>query len=183
MKALANETFDWQGEFYQIPRTSIRPRPISSSGTAVLCVVGQSGELAELMAKLGFGMLIVMQNEWPKAAEDVHRFRDITRSVGHTPRPPIVLTNVSCAPTREEARERAFRFLGEKWDSIDNHYHFSDGHLANVKGYESYAKVGEDLCQDEGSRPTGPRRRISMSASRWSARRTTASSRSANCAG
>ena len=26
---------------------------------------------AEIMAKLGFGMLMVMQNEWPKAAEDI----------------------------------------------------------------------------------------------------------------
>src|SRR5579863_7993125 len=27
--ALAEESFEWQGEFYQIPRTAIRPRPIS----------------------------------------------------------------------------------------------------------------------------------------------------------
>ena len=31
--------------------------------------------------------------------------------------------------------------LGRKWDSIDNHYHFSDGHLADVKGYEAYGKM------------------------------------------
>ncbi len=30
----------------------------------------------------------------------------------------------------EEARDWAMQYLGEKWDSIDNHYHFSDGHLA-----------------------------------------------------
>ncbi len=146
VKALANETFDWQGEFYQIPHTAIRPRPISSPEKRFYAS-SVSPESSEIMAKLGFGMLIIMQNEWAKAAEDVHRFREIARSVGHTPRPPIVLTNVSCAPTREEARDRAFRFLGEKWDSIDNHYHFSDGHLANVKGYESYAKVGKTYAK------------------------------------
>jgi alkanesulfonate monooxygenase SsuD/methylene tetrahydromethanopterin reductase-like flavin-dependent oxidoreductase (luciferase family) len=32
-------------------------------------------------------------------------------------------------------------YLGRKWDSIDNHYHFSDGHLADVKGYEAYGKM------------------------------------------
>jgi alkanesulfonate monooxygenase SsuD/methylene tetrahydromethanopterin reductase-like flavin-dependent oxidoreductase (luciferase family) len=95
------------------------------------------------MAKLGFGMLVVMQNEWPKAAEDVHRYRQIARSVGHTPRPPIILTNVACAPTRDQALDWATRYLGEKWDSIDNHYHFSDGHLSNVKGYESYGKLAK----------------------------------------
>jgi alkanesulfonate monooxygenase SsuD/methylene tetrahydromethanopterin reductase-like flavin-dependent oxidoreductase (luciferase family) len=146
VKALANETFDWQGEFYQIPHTAIRPRPISSPEKRFYAS-SVSPESSEIMAKLGFGMLIVMQNEWPKAAEDVHRYREIARSVGHTPRPPIILTNISCAPTREEARERAYRYLGEKWDSIDNHYHFSDGHLANVKGYESYAKVGKTYAK------------------------------------
>ena len=63
--------------------------------------------------------------------------------IGHTPRPPIILTNVACAPTREEAREWALRYLSEKWDSIDAHYHFSDGHLSGVKGYESYGKLAK----------------------------------------
>jgi alkanesulfonate monooxygenase SsuD/methylene tetrahydromethanopterin reductase-like flavin-dependent oxidoreductase (luciferase family) len=140
IKALTNDSFDWQGEFYQIPRTSIRPRPVSHPERRFYAS-SVSPESSEIMAKLGFGMMIVMQNEWPKAAEDVQRYREIARGVGHTPRPPIILTNVACAPTRDEAREWAMRYLGEKWDSIDNHYHFSDGHLANVRGYESYGKL------------------------------------------
>jgi alkanesulfonate monooxygenase SsuD/methylene tetrahydromethanopterin reductase-like flavin-dependent oxidoreductase (luciferase family) len=142
VKALSNETFDWQGEFYQIPTTAIRPRPISHPERRFYAS-SVSPESSEIMAKLGFGMLVVMQNEWPKAAEDVRRYREIARSVGHTPRPPIILSNVACAPTREEARDWALRYLGEKWDSIDNHYHFADGHLANVKGYESYGKLAK----------------------------------------
>ena len=142
VKALSNETFDWQGEFYQIPKTSIRPRPISHPERRFYAS-SVSPESSEIMAKLGFGMLVVMQNEWPKAAEDVRRYREIARSVGHTPRPPIILSNVACAPTREEARDLALRHLGEKWDSIDNHYHFADGHLASVKGYESYGKLAK----------------------------------------
>ncbi len=49
------------------------------------------------MAKLEFGVLVIMQNEWPKAAEGIERYRDIATSVGHTPRPPIILTNISVA--------------------------------------------------------------------------------------
>jgi alkanesulfonate monooxygenase SsuD/methylene tetrahydromethanopterin reductase-like flavin-dependent oxidoreductase (luciferase family) len=63
--------------------------------------------------------------------------------MGHTPRPPVVSTNISIAPTRAEARDRAAEYLGRKWDSIDNHYKFSDGHLANVKGYESYGAMAK----------------------------------------
>ena len=32
-------------------------------------------------------------------------------------------------------------------DSIDNHYHFSDGHLASVKGYEFYGKMAKTYAK------------------------------------
>src|SRR5262249_53583550 len=82
-------------------------------------------------------------NEWPKAAEDIERYRQIASGVGHAPRPPIILTNVSCAESRDEARARGMQYLSRKWDSIDRHYHFSDGHLATVKGYEFYGKMAK----------------------------------------
>ena len=100
------------------------------------------------MAKLGFGMLMVMQNEWPKAAEDIAPLpRDRRPQAGHTPRPPIILTNVCCAESRAEAHDRAMRYLGQKWESIDDHYHFSDGHLSTVKGYESYGKMARTYAK------------------------------------
>ena len=68
------------------------------------------------------------------------RFREIAAAVGHAPLPPLILTNVSCAETHDEAHERAMRYLGRKWDLIDNHYRFSDGDLATVKGYEVYGR-------------------------------------------
>jgi alkanesulfonate monooxygenase SsuD/methylene tetrahydromethanopterin reductase-like flavin-dependent oxidoreductase (luciferase family) len=146
MKALTSESFEWDGEFFKIPRTAIRPRPISHPERRFYAS-SVSPESAEIMAKLGFGVLIVMQNEWPKCAEDIERYREISRSVGHQPRPPIILTNVSCAESREEARERGIKFLARKWDSIDAHYRFSDGQLAAVKGYESYAKTGKTYAK------------------------------------
>ncbi len=88
-----------------------------------------------------------MQNEWPKAAENIVSYREIALSVGHNPPPPIILTNVSCAESRDEAHDRAMNWLGKKWQSIDNHYHFSDGHLATVKGYESYGKMAKTYAR------------------------------------
>jgi len=142
VKALREEVFEWDGEFYKIPRMSIRPRPMSRPETRFYAS-SVSPESAEIMAKLGFGMMVIMQNEWKKAAADIESYRQIAIGVGHTPTPPVILTNVSCAPTRSEARERAMQFLGAKWDSIDAHYKFSDGHLGSVKGYESYGKMAK----------------------------------------
>jgi alkanesulfonate monooxygenase SsuD/methylene tetrahydromethanopterin reductase-like flavin-dependent oxidoreductase (luciferase family) len=142
VKALTEDAFEWEGEFFKIPRTSIRPRPISHPERRFYAS-SVSPESAEIMARLGFGVLVVMQNEWPKAAEDIERYRRIATSVGHTPRPPIILTNISVAESHEEAQERAVVYLSRKWDSIDNHYHFSDGHLASVKGYEFYGGMAK----------------------------------------
>jgi alkanesulfonate monooxygenase SsuD/methylene tetrahydromethanopterin reductase-like flavin-dependent oxidoreductase (luciferase family) len=146
VKALTQESFDWDGEFFKIPRTSIRPRPISHPERRFYAS-SVSPESAEIMAKLGFGVLVIMQNEWPKAAEDIQRYRDLAAEVGHTARPPIILTNISVAESRQEAQERAETYLSRKWDSIDTHYHFSDGHLATVKGYEFYGNMAKTYAK------------------------------------
>lgn len=144
--ALSLDNFEFKGEYYQIPRTAIRPRPISHPerrfySTAV------SPESVDVMARLGFSMLVIKQNEWPKAAADVHRFNAVAAAEGYRPKPSMILTNVSVAETRAEAQDRAIEYLGRKWDSIDSHYHFSDGHLNSAKGYEAYDKVGSTYAK------------------------------------
>ena len=146
VKALANETFEHQGQFFKIPRTSIRPRPTSNPERRFYAS-SVSPESAEVIAKLGFGMLLIMQNEWSKCREDINKFHAMSQAAGFAPRAPIILTNVSCAESRDEAKERAMRYLGRKWQSIDDHYHFSDGHLAIVKGYESYGKTAKTYAK------------------------------------
>ena len=106
-----------------------------------------SPESAEIIARLGFGMLFIMQNEWSKCREDILRFQVMSEAAGFAPKPPIILTNISCAESRQEAHERAHRYIGRKWQSIDDHYHFSDGHLANVKGYEAYGKTAKTYAK------------------------------------
>src|SRR5213082_337138 len=146
VKALANDSFEHYGEFFQIPRTAIRPRPISHPERRFYASA-VSPESGEIMAKLGFGILMVMQNEWAKASADIALYRQIASAAGHTPRPPIILTNVCVADSRAEAQERAVKYLGQKWQSIDDHYHFSDGHLSTVKGYESYGKMAKTYAK------------------------------------
>jgi alkanesulfonate monooxygenase SsuD/methylene tetrahydromethanopterin reductase-like flavin-dependent oxidoreductase (luciferase family) len=153
VRALTRETFDWDGEYFRIPATSIRPRPISHPERRFYAS-SVSPESAEIMARLGFGVLLTMQNEWPVVGAEIQRYRELAAGFGHLPRPPIILLNVSVAASRDEARERAVIYLGRKWDSIDAHYHFSDGHLATVKGYEFYGKMARTYAklQDEASR-------------------------------
>ena len=146
VKALRQETFEHEGEFFKIPSMSIRPRPMSNPERRFYAS-SVSPESAELIARLGFGMLMIMQNEWGKCRADIEKFQAMSVAAGFTPKPPIILTNVSCAESRDEARERAVRYLGRKWQSIDEHYHFSDGHLGAVKGYEAYGKMAKTYAK------------------------------------
>src|ERR1700722_13220473 len=62
LTALREPSFEWDGEFFKIPRTAIRPRPISHPERRFYAS-SVSPESAEVMARLGFGMMVIMQNE------------------------------------------------------------------------------------------------------------------------
>src|SRR5579871_2670973 len=117
VKALSSDSFEHDGEFFQIPRTAVRPRPISNPERRFYAS-SVSPESAEVIAKLGFGMLMIMQNEWAKCREDIEKFQAMSQAAGFAPKAPIILTNVSCCEDRAEAQDKAFKYLGRKWQSI-----------------------------------------------------------------
>jgi alkanesulfonate monooxygenase SsuD/methylene tetrahydromethanopterin reductase-like flavin-dependent oxidoreductase (luciferase family) len=139
---LANERFSYDGEFFKIPEMSVRPRPISHPEQRFYAS-SVSPESAEIMAKLGFGVLIVPQRDWESAGQDIQRYRETALATGHAPRAPICLVNVCVSDSRDEAHELAQVHMGAMFGSIENHYHFGDGHLTGVKGYEFYAKMAK----------------------------------------
>lgn len=144
--ALANEVFEYAGEFYQIPRLSIRPRPMSKPQERFYApATGQ--ESTNLIARLGFGMLAATQKSWTDLGTDITRFHELTLAAGHKPKAPIVLASVSVAKSRQEAHERALEFLGREWAMIDAHYRYSEGNLAGVQGYESYVNTQQFFGQ------------------------------------
>jgi alkanesulfonate monooxygenase SsuD/methylene tetrahydromethanopterin reductase-like flavin-dependent oxidoreductase (luciferase family) len=144
VKALSQERFSHQGQFFQIPETSIRPRPFSHPeqrlyGAAV------SPDTAERMAKLGLGVLVAVPlHGWDAVAKDVQRHDEIIRAAGKEPVSPIVASFVHVGETEKEAREGAMQYMGGYWGSADAHYHFSDGHLKQVKGYEHYGVIADN---------------------------------------
>src|SRR5205085_11774868 len=104
---------------FQIPRTAIRPRPISHPERRFYAS-SVSPESGEIMAKLGFGILMVMQNEWPKASADTALYREIAPTAGHAPRPPIIPTNVRVAHSRYEAPAPAGQYPPQQGPSADH---------------------------------------------------------------
>jgi alkanesulfonate monooxygenase SsuD/methylene tetrahydromethanopterin reductase-like flavin-dependent oxidoreductase (luciferase family) len=141
-KGLTQESFSFDGKYYKVPEIQIRPRPISHPENRFYAS-SISPESAEIMAKMGFGVLIVAQRSWEDTAADYHRYCDASLASGHTPRPPIGLFNVLVTDEAREAEDLGAVHMGAMFDSIDRHYRFSDGHLSSVKGYEFYAKLAK----------------------------------------
>jgi len=153
-KGLTQESFSFDGKYYKVPEIQIRPRAVSHPENRFYAS-SISPESAEIMAKLGFGVLIVAQRSWEETAGDYNRYREAATASGHTPRPPIGLFNVLVTEDAREAEELGAVHMGAMFDSIDRHYKFSDGHLSGVKGYEFYAKLAKTytkLSVDEQSK-------------------------------
>ncbi len=139
-KGLTQPSFSFDGTYYKIPEIQIRPRPISHPENRFYAS-SVSPESAEIMAKLGLGVLIIAQRSWEDTAADYKRYRETAVANNIPPRPPIGLLNIFCSEDAREGHDLGSKHLEAMWDSIDNHYHFSDGHLRGVKGYEFYAKL------------------------------------------
>ena len=153
-KGLTQESFSFDGKYYKVPEIQIRPRAVSHPENRFYAS-SISPESAEIMAKLGFGVLIVAQRSWEETASDYERYRHAATASGHTPRPPIGLFNVLVTEDACEAEDLGAVHMGAMFDSIDRHYKFSDGHLSGVKGYEFYAKLAKTytkLSVDEQSK-------------------------------
>lgn len=141
-KGLTQESFSFDGKYYKVPEIQIRPRAISHPENRFYAS-SISPESAEIMAKMGFGVLIVAQRSWDDTAADYRRYCDAAMANGHTPKPPIGLFNVLVTDEAREAEDLGAVHMGAMFDSIDQHYRFSDGHLSSVKGYEFYAKLAK----------------------------------------
>jgi alkanesulfonate monooxygenase SsuD/methylene tetrahydromethanopterin reductase-like flavin-dependent oxidoreductase (luciferase family) len=153
-KALVNERFSHQGRFFQIPETAVRPRPISHPERRFYAST-ISPESADIMAQMGFGVMIVAQRDWNDVAADLRTYREVTLKHGHTPRTPIAFVNVVMSEDRAEVDELNHIYMTRHFESVDRHYHFSDGHLKTVKGYEFYGKLSKTyskLTSDEAAK-------------------------------
>lgn len=139
-KGLTQKSFSFDGKYYKIPEMQIRPRPISHPEDRFYAS-SVSPESAEIMAKLGLGVLIIAQRSWEDTASDYARYCATAIANSIRPRPPIGLLNILVSEDAGEAAELGSLYLERMWDSIDEHYHFADGHLRGVKGYEFYAKL------------------------------------------
>ena len=110
-----------------------------------------SPESAEIMAKLGTGVLIVPQKPWHMVKEETEMYRATYReAIGEEPPPPIVAGWTFVDDNADRAEEQARTWLSGYWDSVIAHYEFDKPHLKSTPGYEFHGLMYDRLNEPGG---------------------------------
>jgi alkanesulfonate monooxygenase SsuD/methylene tetrahydromethanopterin reductase-like flavin-dependent oxidoreductase (luciferase family) len=150
LQALETGVMEYEGEEINQPRVQLYPAPYKSFRHRVFSGT-MSRESAEIMARLGTGVLALPVKPWALIGEDVAAYRDIyVASTGESMPPSIVVGWLYVDEDPQRAREKAVEHIGTYYRSTVQHYGFDKPALHNTSGYESHAAIYERLSKPGG---------------------------------
>jgi alkanesulfonate monooxygenase SsuD/methylene tetrahydromethanopterin reductase-like flavin-dependent oxidoreductase (luciferase family) len=143
--ALETGVMEYEGEYVRQPRVELHPAPLKSfKGRTYSATI--SPESAEIMAKLGTGVLVVPQKPWHLVEEETATYRATYRDThGEEPPPPIIAGWTYVDDNADRAEEQARTWLSGYWDSVISHYEFDKPHLKATPGYEFHGQMYDRL--------------------------------------
>ncbi|MFI4933822.1 MAG: LLM class flavin-dependent oxidoreductase [Caulobacterales bacterium] len=143
--SLADEWFSYEGQYHQIGRTTLRPRPRPDSKLLDnLYIAWGSPSSMPVAAHENCKPLFIPQRLWEDHKRELGEYNRIrVEEHGWAPERPTVVCWVYCAETDAEAEEGARQHLTEYGDSALRHYQFLGEHLQGLKGYEYYAQMAK----------------------------------------
>jgi alkanesulfonate monooxygenase SsuD/methylene tetrahydromethanopterin reductase-like flavin-dependent oxidoreductase (luciferase family) len=143
--ALTQEWFSYEGEHYQLPRMTVRPRPRPDSELAEnLYIAWGSPQSMPVAAHEGTKPLFIPQRGWEAHREELAGYNQIRQDEhGWDVERPTAVCWVYCAETDEEAHDAAAQYMLEYGDSALRHYQFLGDHLQKTKGYEYYGQMAK----------------------------------------
>ncbi len=141
-KALTQERFSHEGEFFQIPETTVRPRPRSSDLLDRMYCAWGSPETLPIAAEAGLNMLVIPQASWEEYGSQMRQSNSIRAEHGWDPIQPIVVCHVFCHEDPNEARKLAVHYITEYYETVTWHYRFQE---LDEPSYKHYKQMGAGL--------------------------------------
>jgi alkanesulfonate monooxygenase SsuD/methylene tetrahydromethanopterin reductase-like flavin-dependent oxidoreductase (luciferase family) len=159
------------GELYKQPRAELHP-PAFTSFRGRTYASAVSPESAKIMAKLGYGLMLIAQKPWATTVKETEDYRELFCEInGHEPPQPVLVNFGFVDEDPGRAHELHEKYSMEYARSTIDHYEFTNERLETINGYEYYAGPAT-------STSTACRRSTSSSPTcRWAAPRTNWSSR------
>ena len=124
----------------------LRPRPLAPLRGRVFAS-SISPASAEVLARVGAGMMIFLQKPWEQTVADIQRYGDAFREhQGAEPPKPMVVIFNACHDDRDTAA-RIFEEVVAYYRSTIDHYGFADPAIASIPGYEYYGNIARTIAK------------------------------------
>jgi len=147
--AFTNEWFSYEGQYYQVPRMTLRPQPRPGNRLVEdMYIAWGSPQSMPVAAHEGIKPLFIPQRTWEEHRNELAEYNRIRiEEHGWEPERPTAVCWVYCAETDAEAEENARQYMAEYSDSALRHYQFLGEHLQTTKGYEYYGQMAKLRAQ------------------------------------
>jgi len=139
------------------PRREIRPRPFKSFKGRSFAAAA-SADSVPVVAKLGLGMLVIVQKSWKLVTADFERYHKLWSEFHPNTEPPKPFCSgfTFVDESADRAEELARKYLTANYREALDHYEMLGKHFDTTKGYERYAdmskylnEIGQDkACED-----------------------------------
>ena len=135
------ERFEFQGEIYDIPPTTIRPQARHKGElTKDIKVAFTTEASAQLAAENGLGQMFVAGDDVDEMIAKVQRFNKIRKGLGLPPDQPTTLLWMYCAETEAEAEEGWTYFHNQLTAAQHHYFEWNNPGYEGIHGYEEYLK-------------------------------------------
>ena len=145
------ERFEFKGDVYDIPPTSIRPQARHKGDLTKNIKVAFSTEAsAKLAAENGLGQMFVAGDDVDEMINKVQRFNKIRKDLGLPPDQPTTLLWMYCAETPDEAEEGWVYFKNQGIAAQHHYFDWNNPGYEGIRGYEEYlARQTADISPAE----------------------------------
>lgn len=135
------ERFEFKGEVYDIPPTTIRPQARHKGElTRDIKVAFTTEASARMAAENGLGQMFVAGDDVDEMTAKVRRFNKIRKELGLPPDQPTTLLWMYCAEDREEAEEGWTYFYNQLTAAQRHYFEWNNPGYEGIAGYEEYLK-------------------------------------------
>jgi alkanesulfonate monooxygenase SsuD/methylene tetrahydromethanopterin reductase-like flavin-dependent oxidoreductase (luciferase family) len=143
--ALETGAIEHDGPLYAQPRAEIHPPAVSTfRGRTYASAV--SPESAQIMARLGYGLLLIAQKPWATTVAETTAYAELFQELnGYPPPRPVLVDFAAVDPDADRAQELHDQYAMAYARSTIDHYAFTDERLERVNGYEYYAGLRRNI--------------------------------------
>ncbi len=126
------------------PRREIRPRPFKSFKGRSFAAAA-SADSVPVVAKLGLGMLVIIQKSWKLVTADMERYHALWKEFHPNEAPPKPFCSgfTFVDESADRAEELARKYLALNYRTALEHYEMLGKHFGELKGYERYADMSK----------------------------------------